>query len=204
MTVNPFGEFRIVCGKPSNWATGVSANAAESMAAPLAMSTFLPFLSEWPIFVPASNSAMRSRATSAMMDNSSSRSSFEHGDLLVFDQPCALVLVDAAPGEHFGVDDDALDTRRHTQGGVFDVAGLLAEDGPQQFFFRRQLGFTLGVILPTRMSPGPTSAPRRMMPLSSRFFRASSPTLGMSRVMSSLPSLVSRATTSNSSMCTEV
>ncbi len=62
----------------------------------------------------------------------------------------------------------------------------------------------LGVIFPTRMSPGFTSAPRRMIPLSSRFLSASSPTLGMSRVISSLPSLVSRATTSNSSMWTEV
>ncbi len=62
----------------------------------------------------------------------------------------------------------------------------------------------LGVIFPTRMSPGFTSAPMRMMPDSSRSLRASSPTFGMSRVISSGPSLVSRATHSNSSMCTEV
>jgi hypothetical protein len=37
-----------------------------------------------------------------------------------------------------------------------------------------------------------------------RFLRASSPTLGMSRVISSGPSLVSRALTSNSSMWIEV
>ncbi len=61
-----------------------------------------------------------------------------------------------------------------------------------------------GVILPTRMSPGFTSAPMRMMPESSRSFSASSPTFGMSRVISSGPSLVSRATHSNSSMWTEV
>ena len=61
-----------------------------------------------------------------------------------------------------------------------------------------------GVILPTRMSLEVTSAPMRTMPASSRSLRASSPTLGMSRVISSLPSLVSRATHSNSSMCTEV
>ena len=61
----------------------------------------------------------------------------------------------------------------------------------------------LGVILPTRMSPGFTSAPTRMTPLWSRFFRASSPTLGMSRVISSGPSLVSRAVTSNSCMWIE-
>ncbi len=57
-----------------------------------------------------------------------------------------------------------------------------------------------GVILPTRMSPGATSAPMRIMPLSSRSFMASSPTFGMSRVISSLPSFMSRATISNSSM----
>lgn len=62
----------------------------------------------------------------------------------------------------------------------------------------------LGVILPTRMSSGTTLAPMRMMPQSSRFLSISSPTLGMSRVISSGPSLVSRATTSNSSMCMEV
>ena len=39
-----------------------------------------------------------------------------------------------------------------------------------------------GVILPTRMSPGFTSAPMRTMPRSSRSLRASSPTFGMSRV----------------------
>ena len=38
-----------------------------------------------------------------------------------------------------------------------------------------------GVILPTRMSPGFTSAPMRTMPASSRSLRASSPTFGMSR-----------------------
>ena len=62
----------------------------------------------------------------------------------------------------------------------------------------------LGVILPTRMSLGFTSAPMRTMPDSSRSLRASSPTFGMSPVISSLPSLVSRATHSNSSMWIEV
>src|SRR5579862_5229187 len=42
------------------------------------------------------------------------------------------------------------------------------------------------------------------MPASSRFLSASSPTLGMSRVISSWPSLVSRAITSNSSIWIEV
>src|ERR1043165_7737237 len=48
----------------------------------------------------------------------------------------------------------------------------------------------LGVTLPTRMSPGTTSAPIRMMPRSSRSASISSLTFGMSRVISSGPSLV--------------
>ena len=44
----------------------------------------------------------------------------------------------------------------------------------------------------------------RMMPFSSRSLMASSPTLGMSRVISSGPSFVSRASTSYFSMCTDV
>ena len=54
----------------------------------------------------------------------------------------------------------------------------------------------LGVILPTRMSPGATSAPTYTMPASSRSLSDSSPTFGMSRVISSGPSLVSRASIS--------
>ena len=61
-----------------------------------------------------------------------------------------------------------------------------------------------GVTLPTSTSPGPTSAPMRMMPRSSRSARISSERLGMSRVISSAPSLVSRASTSCSSMWIEV
>ena len=62
----------------------------------------------------------------------------------------------------------------------------------------------LGVTLPTRMSPVVTSAPMRMMPRSSRSASISSETFGMSRVISSGPSLVSRASTSCSSMWIEV
>ena len=62
----------------------------------------------------------------------------------------------------------------------------------------------LGVTLPTRMSPGLTLAPMRMIPLSSRLLSSDSDTLGMSRVTSSGPSLVSRASISNSSMWIEV
>jgi hypothetical protein len=61
-----------------------------------------------------------------------------------------------------------------------------------------------GVTLPTRMEPGLTCAPMRMMPLSSRSRSMFSPTFGMSRVISSGPSLVSRASISSSSMWIEV
>ncbi len=62
----------------------------------------------------------------------------------------------------------------------------------------------LGVILPTRMSPGLTSAPIRTIPKWSKLRSASSPAFGISRVISSGPSLVSLAVTSNSSMWIEV
>jgi len=61
-----------------------------------------------------------------------------------------------------------------------------------------------GVILPTKISPGFTLAPIRTIPDSSRSFNASSETFGMSLVTSSLPSFVSRAWISNSSMWIDV
>ena len=66
------------------------------------------------------------------------------------------------------------------------------------FLPERAQSQTFGVILPTRISPGFTSAPTRMTPSWLRSLRASSPTLGISRVISSGPSFVSRAVTSNS------
>ncbi len=57
-----------------------------------------------------------------------------------------------------------------------------------------------GVTLPTRMSPDAALAPIRMMPLSSRSLSADSETFGISRVISSGPNFVSRASISNSSM----
>ena len=62
----------------------------------------------------------------------------------------------------------------------------------------------LGVILPTNISPATTSAPIQIIPSSSKFLRLSSPTLGMSLVISSWPSLVSLASTSCFSIWTEV
>ena len=57
-----------------------------------------------------------------------------------------------------------------------------------------------GETLPTRMSPGPTRAPMRMIPFSSRLRSIFSETFGMSRVNSSRPSFVSRISTSYESM----
>ena len=62
----------------------------------------------------------------------------------------------------------------------------------------------LGVTFPTRISPAFTSAPIYTIPDSSKFFKASSLTLGMSRVISSSPSFVSLAIISYSTICTEV
>jgi hypothetical protein len=62
----------------------------------------------------------------------------------------------------------------------------------------------LGVTFPTRRSPEPTSAPTRTIPRSSKFRSDSSERLGMSRVISSSPSLVVRASISYSSMWIEV
>ena len=62
----------------------------------------------------------------------------------------------------------------------------------------------LGVILPTRMSPGTICAPMRTIPFSAKSFVASSLTLGISLVSSSRPRLVSRTSSCCSSTCTEV
>ena len=57
-----------------------------------------------------------------------------------------------------------------------------------------------GVTLPTSRSPEPTSAPMRTMPRSSRSASDSSERFGMSRVISSSPSFVERASISYSWM----
>jgi DNA-directed RNA polymerase subunit beta len=57
-----------------------------------------------------------------------------------------------------------------------------------------------GVILPTRISPSFTSAPTRIIPSSSRSLSRDSPTFGISRVVTSGPSFVSRTTAVNSAM----
>ncbi len=96
-----------------------------------------------------------------------------------------------------------------TPDGTFSEESFTsAAFSPKMALSRRSSGASsvslLGVILPTRISPGPTSAPTRITPSMSRSLRASSPRLGMSRVTSSGPSLVSRAVTSYSPICIDV
>jgi len=62
----------------------------------------------------------------------------------------------------------------------------------------------LGVIFPIKISPSLTSAPILIKPFSSRSLVASALTFGMSLVSSSIPLLVSRTSSVNSSICTEV
>ena len=61
-----------------------------------------------------------------------------------------------------------------------------------------------GVIFPTKISPWFTLAPILTIPSWSRLTKASSPTFGISLVISSGPSLVSLASISCFSICTEV
>ncbi len=85
-----------------------------------------------------------------------------------------------------------------------EVSFTSRDFSPKMARSRRSSGVSsfspLGVILPTKMSLGPTSAPMRIIPVSSKSRMVSSPTLGISRVISSGPSLVSRASTSYFSM----
>ena len=89
-------------------------------------------------------------------------------------------------------------------GTVSEVSRTSAAFSPKMALKRRSSGESsvspFGVTLPTRMSPGFTSAPTRTMPSVPRFLSASSETFGMSRVISSGPSFVSRAVHSKVTM----
>ena len=61
-----------------------------------------------------------------------------------------------------------------------------------------------GVILPIKISPGSMRAPTRTIPLSSKSLVASSLTLGISEVNSSIPRFVSRTSRMYSSTWTDV
>ena len=95
-------------------------------------------------------------------------------------------------GEDLDVDDDAVHARGRLEDGVRTSPAFSPKMARSRLSSGDSSVSPLGVTLPTRMSPGLTRAPMRMMPSSSRFLSASSPTLGISRVISSRPRLVSR------------
>src|SRR5690606_27193278 len=64
-------------------------------------------------------------------------------DLHLFDLLGTFVFFDAVTGKHLYVNNGTGGTGLHTQRGVFHVGGFFTEDGAQQFFFRRPLGFAL-------------------------------------------------------------
>ena len=64
-------------------------------------------------------------------------------------------LVGVLAGEHPDVDDLALLAVGHLEGGVADLAGLLAEDGPQQALLGGLLGLALGGDLADQHVAGP-------------------------------------------------
>ena len=65
-------------------------------------------------------------------------------DLILLYVLGALILLACAAVEDLDVDDCALDSRRYLEGGVFNILCLVAEDGPEQLFLRRQQGLALG------------------------------------------------------------
>src|SRR6266481_4627500 len=54
------------------------------------------------------------------------------------------VFFSALAGEDLDVHDGALDAWRAVERSVANIAGLFAEDGAQEFFFRRERGLALG------------------------------------------------------------
>ena len=82
-----------------------------------------------------------------------------------------LIQIRALAGEDLAIDDCAFDTRRAVERRILHVPRLFAEDARSSFSSGVSWVSPLGVTLPTRMSPGFTVAPMRMMPLSSRLRR---------------------------------
>src|SRR5690606_3358354 len=74
----------------------------------------------------------------------------EEADLLVEDLlgPHVPLLPVVLAREDLHVDDDALDARRALERGVADVAGLLAEDRPEELLLGGELGLALRRDLP--------------------------------------------------------
>src|ERR1035437_7627727 len=68
-------------------------------------------------------------------------------DLGFLDQLRPLVLLLPLAGEDLAIDDGALDARRAVERGVLHIAGLFAENRPQQLLFGSQLRLALGRYL---------------------------------------------------------
>ena len=103
------------------------------------------------------------------------------------------------------VDDLAALAVRDAQRGVLHLARLLAEDRAQQLLLRGELGLALRRDLAHQdVAFADLRADADDAAIGSRSRSDSSPTLGISRVISSGPSFVSRASTSYFSMWIEV
>ena len=116
----------------------------------------------------------------------------------------ALVALDAFAREHLHVDDRAAGALVDAQRRVLHVRSLLAEDRAQQLFFRRQRGLALRRDLAdqhvARVHFSADVDDARLVETAELHFAR----FGMSRVISSEPSFVSRAMTTSSSMWIEV
>ena len=124
--------------------------------------------------VVASTDDARSRPAGPCSQLASSSSLLDRlGAFVLRRCPCARTRCD--------VDDDALDARRHLERAFLTSPAFSPKIARSSFSSGVSSVSPFGVTLPTRMSPGLTSAPMRTMPRSSRSLRASSPTFGMSR-----------------------
>ena len=125
-------------------------------------------------------------------------------DLLALDGHGALILLDAVAVEHAHLDHRAGNARRQFERGIADVGRLLAEDGAEQLLFGRHRALALGRDLAhqdvARIDLGPDIDDARFVEILQRLLRD----VGNVAVISSGPSLVSRAITSNSSIWIEV
>ena len=107
--------------------------------------------------------------------------------------------------EDLDVHNDAVLAVRNTEGRIANLAGLFTEDGAQQALFGGQLGFALRRDLTDQNIAGVNLRTDTNDAAVVKVAAAeSSSTFGMSRVISSAPSLVSLASISYSSIWMEV
>src|SRR5208337_1884638 len=95
-------------------------------------------------FLAAQNSLKALQPLVSQNTNLVAQVLFELGDVLALDQLGALVLLLALAAEDAHVHHRALDARRTGERGVAHIAGLFAEDCPEQLLFRSKLGLSLG------------------------------------------------------------